>query len=121
MSVSIEPATPEDIKLFARDEGHPTLRAWVGKEDGETIALGGLAREADGRWYAFFDITDKARPHKKQIVRTAKMVMDEARIMGLRYVYAQPDENEPMAIRWMKSLGFDHDPRSGTLMRWTNG
>lgn len=121
MSVSIEPARQEDIKQFARDEGFPTLRAWVGRESGEAIALFGFARQPDGRWYAFFDITDKARRHKKQIVRTARMVMEEARKMGLRYVYAQPDPGESLAVRWMQSLGFDHDPRSGTLMRWTNG
>lgn len=121
MSTSVEPATQEDIALFAYDRDTPTMKAWVGKEDGETIALFGLARESDGRWFAFFDITDRARSHKKQIVRTARMVMQEARNMGLRYVYAVPDDNEPLARKWMQRLGFEPDPRSGTLMRWKNG
>lgn len=102
-------------------QGWPTMRAWVGKVEGEPIALFGLARGADARWYAFFDITDKARPHKKAIVRTGKMLMDEARKMGLRYVYAFPDPREPLAERWLQSLGFEFDPRSDARMRWTNG
>lgn len=119
-SPSIEPATVDDIGKFSMGQGWPTLRAWVGKEGDEPIALFGLARGADARWYAFFDITDKARAHKKTIVRTGKMLMDEARKMGLQYVYAQADKNEPMAVRWMQSLGFELDPRSQILMRWKN-
>jgi len=119
-SPSVEPATPDDISKFSMGQGWPTMRAWVSKEEDEPIALFGLARGADARWYAFFDITDKARAHKKTIVRTGKMLMDEARKMGLQYVYAQADENEPLAVRWMKSLGFKLDPRSQILMRWKN-
>jgi hypothetical protein len=119
MSARVEPATEDDIRLFARDN-LPTLRAWAGKVDGETVALFGLARE-DGRWWVFFNITDEARPYKVTIAKAAKMLMAEARKMGLAYVYAVPDENEPMAVRWMLSLGFKPDQRSGSLMRWTNG
>lgn len=120
MKVEIGPAGPEDIAYFARGDW-PTMRAWVGKEDGEPIALFGFSRNTDARWVAFFDITDKARRHKKLIVKTGRMLMDEARRMGLRYVYAQPDENEIMARRWMRTLGFAEDPRTGGhLMRWVN-
>lgn len=96
------------------------MRAWVSKEEDEPIALFGLARGADARWYAFFDITDKARAHKKTIVRTGKMLMDEARKMGLQYVYAAPDPQEKLATRWLRSLGFEVDQRSCALMRWKN-
>lgn len=118
MKVEVEPATVDDIRFFARDQQFPTMRAWAAREDGEPIALFGLSRGPDARWYAFLDITDAARPHKKTIVRTGKVLMDEARKMGLRYVYAQCDENEPLAARWLRSLGFEADPRSGVLMRW---
>lgn len=121
MSVKVEAATVEDILLFARDMAAPTLRAWAGKEDGETIALFGLARGQDGRWEAFFNITDRARPYKVLIGIAGRAMMREARKMGLRYVYAVPDENEPTAVEWLTSLGFEPDPRSGTLMRWKNG
>lgn len=120
MKAEIEPATAEDIGKFSMGHSWPTLRAWVGKEGDEPIALFGLARGSDARWYAFFDITDKARPHKKTIVRTGKMLMDEARKMGLRYVYADPDPKELLAVRWLRSLGFEIDLRSQSLMRWKN-
>lgn len=119
MSVSIEPATPEDIALFARDGQYPTMRVWAGKEDGKTAALFGLARDPDGRWYAFFNITDTARPYKIAIGLMGRVVMREAKKMGLRYVYAVPDENEPTALEWLTALGFEH--RAPKLMRWTNG
>jgi len=119
MRAEIEPATAEDISKFSMGQGWPTLRAWVGKEGDEPIALFGLARGSDARWYAFFDITDRARPHKKTIVRTGKMLMDEARKMGLRYVYALPDAREPLAERWLRSLGFEFDS-TGARMRWKN-
>lgn len=117
---SVEPATQEDIHAFAQDASAPTMKAWVGKVDGKPVALFGLARNMDGRWWAFFDITDEARPYKVTIVKTARTVMDEARKMGLRFVYAFPDPKEPMAVRWMERLGFERDPRSGLLMRWQN-
>lgn len=118
---SVEPATAEEISQFAGTEEYPSMKAWVGKVDGKSVALGGLARDADGRWIAFFDITDEARPHKKLIVRTGRMIMAQAREMKLRFVYAMPDCNEPLAIKWLERLGFKKDRRSGVLMRWENG
>ncbi len=117
----VEPATVDDIRKFAGEDEYPTMKAWAGKVDGETVALGGLARDAEGRWIAFFDITDEARPHKKLIVKTGKMIMEQARQMKLRFVYAMPDCNEPLAIKWLGRLGFKKDIRSGVLMRWENG
>jgi hypothetical protein len=122
MSVnSIEKATKEDVEFFSNDAPKPTMKAFVAKKDGKPIALFGLARELDGRWYAFFDITDEARPYKVTIAKTARKIMDEARKMGLRFVYAVPDEEEPMARKWLERLGFKTDKRSGVLMRWENG
>lgn len=116
----IGPATDDDLDFFSRGQEWPTVRAWVAKLDGVPVALFGLARAVDARWYAFFDITDAARPYKMTIVKTARMVMDEAQRMGLRYVYAVPDDREPLAMRWMQTLGFRPDPRSHILMRWEN-
>lgn len=101
---------------------YPSMKAWAGKVDGKPVALGGLARDAEGRWIAFFDITDEARAYKRAIVRTGRLVMQEARKMNLRFVYAMPDCEEPLALKWLGRLGFEPDPRSGgVLMRWKNG
>jgi hypothetical protein len=117
--IEIVPASEDDLKLFY-DEIPPTLRAWSAREDGEAIALFGLARRPDGRWHVFFEITERARRYKVTIVRNGRMVMNKAREMGLAYVYAVPEEDEPMACRWLSSLGFEPDPRSAYNMRWTN-
>ncbi len=118
---TVDPATLEDIQLFAKDAPYPSMKAWTGKVEGKPVALGGLARGRDGRWMIFFDITDEARPYKMMIVKTARMIMSEARKMNLKFVYAMPDCNEPLAMKWLGRLGFEPDTRSGIYMRWKNG
>ena len=118
--VQMRPATAEDIAHFSDMEVTPTIRGWVAEQDGELLGIAGFAR-ARGRWWAFFDITDKLRAHKKFIVKSGKKFIEEAQRQGVRYLYAEADPNEPLAVRWMESLGFELDRRSGTLYRWKNG
>ena len=113
----VRPATREDIEAFSDLRNKPTLRAWVGEIDGRIIAIGGLAF-SKGRWFGFCDLSDEARQYKMTIARTAKMVLDEARRQGIRFVYAEAGQNERGASRWLISLGFIIDPRSGYLYRW---
>ena len=117
MSFSVRPATPEDIEEFSDIQTRPTARAWVGERDGKIIAMAGFALR-EGRWIAFCDLTEEARPYKMTIMRTAKKIMNEARAMGIRYVYAEASQFEVGAVRWMQSLGFRLDPRSAYLYRW---
>jgi hypothetical protein len=53
-----------------------------------------------------------------KIARTAKMIMNEVRKQGVKYVYADIDKDEPGAEKWLKSLGFSLDPRALYLYRW---
>jgi N-acetylglutamate synthase-like GNAT family acetyltransferase len=115
--VTVRRATREDIEAFSDMENKPTVRAYVGEVDGAIIALGGLAFSG-GRWIAFCDLTEKARTYKMTIARMGKRIIADAREMGLRFVYASADPNEPSAIRWLTSLGFEPDPRAPTLYRW---
>lgn len=117
MSFVVRPATRADIDAFSDMANKPTVKAWVGEIDGRIIALAGLSLQG-GRWIAFCDLTEEARGHKMTIMRTAKRMMDEARAMGLRYVYAEVSKDEPGAVRWLESLGFRLDPRSQYLYRW---
>lgn len=110
----VRPATAEDITLFS-DAG-PTFRAWVGEVDGKVVGVSGLVR-IKGRWFIFCDLKDEAKKFKITIARNAHRVMDEARKMGIRFIYAQVDKNEPRAIAWIATLGFEPDPRSN-LYRW---
>ncbi len=109
-------ATREDIEAFSDIANKPTLLAWAGEVDGEIIALGGIAF-SNGRWFGFCDLKDEARKYKMTIMRTTKRVFEEARRQGIRYVYAEADPNEPMAKRWLASLGFTIDIKT-SLYRW---
>jgi hypothetical protein len=113
----VRPATAEDINTYFPDMDKPTVRAWVGELDGRLLGIGGFAL-VKGRWYGFCDLTKEARPYKLKIVRTAKMIMNEARKQGIRYLYASLDENERGAKRWVESLGFVQDSRTLHLYRW---
>jgi len=111
-------ATAEDLARFSDMANKPTTLAWVGELEGRIIALGGLAR-VNSRWFAFCDLTAEARPFKMAMMRTAKRVMAEAKRQGFKFVYAQIDHNEPGSVAWITSLGFELDPRSGELYRWS--
>jgi hypothetical protein len=116
----VRPAAREDIEAFFGPRAKPTMKAWVGEVDGRPIGIGGLAL-AGGRWVAFCDLTPEARRYRRAIVRTARLIMEEARRSGIRFVYAAADMEEPMALRWLASLGFERDERSGRLFRWQQG
>lgn len=115
----VRPATREDIDAFSDMTDKPTIRAYVAEMDGKVIAIAGAAR-AKGRWYAFADLPDEIRPYKMTIMRNAKRFIDDLRRQGVMFLYAQPDPNEPKAIAWLSSLGFEPDPRSGGILyRWS--
>lgn len=110
-------ATKEDIDAFSDMTGKPTLKAYVGEIDGRIVALAGLALDK-GRWIAFCDLHEDARPFRMTIARTAKRIMAEARASGVRFIYANMDKDEPGACRWLQSLGFAIDHRIPNLYRW---
>jgi GNAT superfamily N-acetyltransferase len=116
-SVTIRRATAEDIAAFSDMTNRPTTIAWVGELDGKIIGLAGFARNK-GRWIAFADLSEEARPYKVTIARAAIRAMDEVRRLGIPFVYAVLDETEPTALKWLQSLGFSLDPRSQHLFRW---
>lgn len=116
----IREASRADIERFSRFSKLATLRAWVGDLDGELIGLGGLAF-IRGRWFAFLDLKDGAlegRGHKMALMRAARNIIAEARRMGIRLVYVQPDEKYPGAVKWLMSLGFTRDTRDPHIYRW---
>lgn len=85
--------------------------------DGKIVLMGGLGF-TQGRWFAFCDITDEARKHKVAVARAAIRIFERARSLGIRFIYAKADPDEPTAVRWLTSLGFRPDPRSAELYRW---
>lgn len=115
--IVVRQARAEDFEAFVTVASRPTVRAWVGELDGDPVIVGGVARGADGRWYAFFDIRDEARFAKKTIVKAAR---DFFARLDVRYVYAMIDEREKNARAWTERLGFRPDPHSTHLVRWEN-
>lgn len=120
MPLVVRPATRSDIEQFSERAKLATLRAYVADCDGELIGLGGLAF-IKGRWFAFLDMKPGATDapgHKMALMRTAKRVMADARSLGIKFVYVQPDANEPGAAKWLASLGFTPDGRDPHIYRW---
>jgi hypothetical protein len=115
--LTVRPATREDIAAFSDLANKPTVRAWIGELDGAIISMGGIAL-VKGRWIAFVDLTEAARPYKMTIARTAIRFLEAARRDGIRFIYAEMDVKEKSAERWLHSLGFSLDPRSQYLFRW---
>ena len=114
--MKVRPATKEDIEAFSSTPNKPTIKAFAGEVDGEVVALGGLAL-SNGRWVGFCDLRDEARPFRMTIARAAIRVFREAREQGIKYIYAEADEREPTAHRWLTSLGFVRTERG--LYRWS--
>ena len=116
--LAIRPATREDIEAFSDLPNKPTMRAWVAELDGRIVGLGGIAL-SKGRWFAFVDLKDEARPFKVTIARSALRFLDEARRDGIRFIYAEVSRHEPRALPWLLSLGFEFDQRSQHFYRWS--
>lgn len=112
-------ATREDIDAFSSMRDKPTVIAWCGELDGKIIALGGLQLSC-GRWFAFVDLPDEARPYKMHIMRAAKRMMAEAKANGIRFIYTESQLDEPTSKRWLASLGFTLDRRSQHFYRWSS-
>jgi hypothetical protein len=122
--VTVRPAHKEDITTFAGELKAPTLRGWVGEVDGKVMALGGLAI-VGGRHIAFLDVTDEGRNllksslHvRKALIRTARMVMEDARNRGVRFAFAEAEMKYQLADKMLEHLGFKPDPRAPDLYRW---
>jgi hypothetical protein len=125
VKITVRDANQQDIAAFAKDMTSPTLRGWVGEVDGKVMALGGLAI-VGGRHIAFLDVTDEGRNllksslHvRKALIRTARMVMEDARNRGVRFAFAEAEMKYQLADKMLEHLGFKPDPRAPDLYRWT--
>lgn len=118
MNVIVRPATRADIEAYSSQAGKPSIKAVAMEKDGAIIGLGGIAC-VKGRWIAFCDLKGEARAYKMHIMRAARRFLEEARREGIQFVYAARDESEPGSERWLRRLGFEIDPRSQTLYRWS--
>lgn len=102
----IRPAKMADIERFTDHSPKPTVRAWVGEEDGEILGVAGFAL-IYGRWFGFCDITAEGRKHKIAVLRAARRAMEEFKATtNARYIYVNVDRDEENSVKWLTSLGF---------------
>ena len=117
MGLTIRPATRADIEAYSERPQSQTIRAIVGDLDGKIIGIGGLAI-VRGRYYAFLDLRDEARDYKMHIMRGAMRILSQAKQSGVRFIFAEADQNECKSDAWLRRLGFKPDPRSDHLYQW---
>ena len=113
--VVIEAATRDDIANFNPEMLRATVKAIVARIDGEPVALAGL-------WYmkgltiAFCDLRPKARPYKKTIHKVAMQIINYAKSRH-KFIFAQINDDEATAPRWLKRFGFEPYGDDGAY-RW---
>lgn len=113
----MRPTTRADVEAYSPLETNPSIKARTFLIDDEIVGMGGVAR-IQGRWLAFFSLTDKLRPHKVTIARAAIRFFEQMRQEGVKFIYAEKDQTEPTSDRWIKSLGFEIDPKTNYFYRW---
>ena len=113
----IREATLDDVRAVSGFEHVPSVKAWAGEVDGRVVGVAGFAFYK-GRWIGFCDLLPEARKYKMTLARGAIRAMKSAKESGIRFVYAEASTDEPGAVRWMTSLGFEKDPRKPAIYRW---
>lgn len=102
----IRQATRRDLeKFYGRDNVQQTMLAVVGIVRGRIVGCGGCAW-VDGKVFVFCDLKPSARRYKVSIVKGAREIIEKVRSNGCRVMWAEVDDSEKNARRWVRSLGF---------------
>lgn len=102
--VEVSPATRDDLIAHYGSCDY-TMRAFIGRIDGEIVGVGGVA-VVQGRAVAFFDITDRLREQPVFLTKIAISVLRQARQLGHRHIFCAPEPGEPRARPWLERIGF---------------
>ncbi len=113
--VVLENATRADLAEFDEKFLRPTVKAVVARIDGEPVALAGLWY-MNGLTIAFCILKPEARPYKKTIHKVATMIVAYAKARH-KFIFAQIDDGEGTADRWLRRLGFEPYGNDGAY-RW---
>jgi hypothetical protein len=98
-------ATQELAEKYYGEKPQISFRGIVAVKDGEPIAIGGAYRVGKA-WYAFSEMKDEMRKHKKAIVKGIQLL--EAFYDSLGYpVLAVVSKDEPTAPGLLAKLGFE--------------
>lgn len=107
MAFIVSPAKRSDFEEFGRPAPYRLFGLTARNEDGQIIALGGVAYLADGRKMAFADLTEEARHHKVALHKAGHAMMKMVRAKGINCVIATASKDVPAAERWLARFGFD--------------
>jgi RimJ/RimL family protein N-acetyltransferase len=117
--VELSPATADDLEQL-RKFPVARMRGLAARLDGQTIGIGGFMYFADGSVWATMLVTPRGREFPVAVFRAGVLAMRLARRLGLREIFASPDESEPAAERFLERLGFIRVGEFGDeiLFRW---
>lgn len=111
----LRPATRADITaafthLYGEARSIPVrVFGYTGSVDGKVIAVGGIAMYPNGARVAFCDISDEGRKYPLSLHRGAKIVLKQARQLGIKRVVVGIDDNHEKTPNWLAHLGFKRE------------
>lgn len=112
MTPELRPATRADISaafthLYGEERAVPVrVFGYTGSVGGKVLAVGGIAIYPNGARIAFCDISDEGRRYPLSLHRGAKIVLEQARKMGIKRIGVHLDDNHEKTPNWLKHLGF---------------
>lgn len=115
MTPELRPATRADVEaafthLYGEARPIPVrFFGYTGRVDGKVIAVGGIAIYASGARIAFCDISDEGRRYPLSLHRGARIVLKEARRLGIKRIVVGLDDNHEKTANWLAHLGFKRE------------
>jgi len=100
--IEVVPATLDDYP----EPPAYRAKAYAVKKDGRVIGIGGLGFPVNLPVFMWSTITDELRALPVTLHKVGKRVVEDARSMGIKVMYATTDEGFDAAERWIKRLGF---------------
>ena len=89
--VELKFASAEDVEEFYGGPPLFSCRAVIARLDGKPVGLGGVYR-CGKTMVVFTEIREEMRPHKKAIIRAARMVLNIINRYTTVVAYADPDQ-----------------------------
>ncbi len=98
----IRPATDADWHAMFGFQAPPEWFGYVSETKWMRLGIGGVWKDADGRWWMFLERVPGVRMTKT--AHSAAMLVIER--LGAQPVYARGDPNLTGSCEWIKRLGF---------------
>lgn len=117
-SLSVRPATADDVIAIYKRSTLVTARAWVADLDGKPVGIAGY-HIAAGYLEVFSTVTDPLRDFPVSIMRYGRWFMDELRRRGVPAV-CSADEGEANSCAFLERLGWVEvgTSDSGLIYTW---